>query len=93
MAIPQSVPLGHMGIDFGTGYSPVGIPELEMGYLMKFFIALDWRSFQSNAEFQKAFRPFAEALLDEIEIPEEERILPRLTTAAEEMKHCLLLKY
>ena len=69
------------------------IPELEMGYLMKFFIALDWRSFQYNAEFLKAFRPFAEALLDEIEIPEEERILPRLTTAAEEMKHCLLLKY
>ena len=25
------------------------IPELEMGYLMKFFIALDWRSLQSNA--------------------------------------------
>ena len=62
-------------------------------YLMKFFVALDWRSIQSNDEFQKAFRPFADALLDEIEIPEEERILPCLKTAADEMKHNLLLKY
>lgn len=62
-------------------------------YLMKFFIALDWRSIQSNDEFQKAFRPFADALLDEIEIPEEERFLPCLKTASDEMKHNLLLKY
>ena len=41
-------------------------------------------------EFQKAFRPFADALLDEIEIPEEERILPCLKTEADEMKHNLL---
>ncbi len=47
----------------------------------------------SNEEFQNAFRPFADALLDEIEIPEEERILPSLKTAADEMKHNLLLKY
>jgi len=62
-------------------------------YLMRFFVALDWRSIQSNDEFQKAFRPFADALLDEIEIPENERILPCLRTAADEMKHNLLLKY
>lgn len=62
-------------------------------YLMKFFIALDWRSIQSNDEFQKAFRPFADALLDEIEIPEEERFLPCLKTESDEMKHNLLLKY
>ena len=61
--------------------------------MMKFFIALDWRSIQSNDEFQKAFRPFADALLDEIEIPEEERFLPCLKTASDEMKHNLLLKY
>ena len=60
---------------------------------MKFFVALDWRSIQSNDEFQQAFRLFADALLDEIEIPEEERILPILKTAADEMKHNLLLKY
>lgn len=69
------------------------IPAIHKDYLMKFFVALDWRSIQSNDEFQKAFRPFADALLDEIEIPEEERILPSLQTAADEMKHSLLLKY
>lgn len=69
------------------------IPAIHKDYLMIFFVALNWRSIQSNDEFQKAFRPFADALLDEIEIPEEERILPSLKTAADEMKHNLLLKY
>lgn len=69
------------------------ITAIHKEYLMKFFVALDWRSIQSNDEFQKAFRPFADALLDEIEIPEDERILPCLRTAADEMKHNLLLKY
>ncbi len=69
------------------------ITAIHKDYLMKFFVALDWRSIQSNNEFQKAFRPFADALLDEIEIPEEERFLPCLKTAADEMKHNLLLKY
>ena len=31
--------------------------------------------------------------LGELEIPEEERVLPSLTTAAEEMRHNLLLQY
>lgn len=69
------------------------ITAIHKDYLMKFFVALDWRSIQSNDEFQKAFRTFADALLDEIEIPEEERILPCLKTAADEIKHNLLLKY
>lgn len=69
------------------------IKAIHKDYLMKFFVALDWRSILSNEEFQNAFRPFADALLDEIEIPEEERILPSLKTAADEMKHNLLLKY
>lgn len=69
------------------------IKAIYKDYLMKFFVALDWRSILSNEEFQNAFRPFADALLDEIEIPEEERILPSLRTAADEMKHNLLLKY
>lgn len=69
------------------------IPAIHKDYLMRFFVALDWRSIQSNDEFQKSFRPFADALLDEIEIREEERILPCLRTAADEMKHNLLLKY
>ena len=69
------------------------IVAIHKDFLMKFFVALDWRSIQSNIEFQKAFRPFADALLDEIEIPEEERILPCLRSAADEMKHNLLLKY
>lgn len=62
-------------------------------YLMRFFVALDWRSILSNDEFQKAFRLFADALLNEIEIPEEDRTLPCLKTASDEMKHNLLLKY
>lgn len=69
------------------------ITAIHKDYLMRFFVALDWRSIQSNDEFQKAFRPFADALLDKIEIPEEDRILPCLRTAADEMKHYLLLKY
>lgn len=69
------------------------IAAIHKDYLMRFFVALDWRSIQSNDEFQKAFRPFADVLLDEIEIPEEERILPCLRTAADEMKHSLLLKF
>ena len=68
------------------------ITTIHKDYLMKFFVALDWRSIQSNDEFQKAFRPFAEAWLDKIEIPEEERILPSLKTAADEVRHNLLLQ-
>lgn len=56
-------------------------------------MALDWRSILSNDEFQKVYCPFTEALLNEIEIPEEDRVLPCLKTASDEMKHNLLLKY
>lgn len=69
------------------------IVAIHKDFLMKFFVALDWRSIQSNNEFQKVFQLFANALLDEIEIPEEDRIIPCLRTAADEMKHNLLLKY
>lgn len=62
-------------------------------YLMKFFVALDWRSIQSNDEFQKAYRPFTESILGQLDIPEEDRVLPRLKTVSDEMKHNLLLKY
>lgn len=56
-------------------------------------MALDWRSILSNDEFQKAYCLFTEALLNEIEILEEDRILPCLKTASDETKHNLLLKY
>lgn len=69
------------------------IVAIHKDFLMKFFVALDWRSIQSNNEFQKVFQLFANALIDKIEIPEEDRILPCLRTAADEMKHNLLLKY
>ena len=69
------------------------ITAIHKDYLMKFFVALDWRSIQSNDEFQKVFRLLADALFDEIEIPEEDRTLPCLRTVADEMKHNLLLKY
>lgn len=60
-------------------------------YLMKFFVALDWRSIKSNDMFQKALR-LEEKLLDK-EIPKEKRILLRLKTAMDEIKHSLLLEY
>ena len=62
---------------------------------MKFFTALDWRGFSSNAQFEDATTWLCNDImpLGELEIPEEERVLPSLTTAAEEMRHNLLLQY
>lgn len=62
-------------------------------YLMKFFTALDWRGFRSNPNFEETYRALTSGLLDNIEIPEKERILPSLKTAYDEIRHYLLLKY
>lgn len=62
-------------------------------YLMKFYVALDWRSFQSNDAFQKVFQDFSGGLLKEIDIPKEKRFFPFLKTAEDETIHLLLLKY
>ena len=76
--------------------SPDGIiPDTNKEYLMKFYTALDWRSIKSNIQFNVAWEWLCKEVLrlDEIDIPEEERELPMLDNAAEEMKHNLLLKY
>lgn len=69
------------------------IPEFDKEYLMKFFTALDWRGFRSNHHFEETYRTLTSGLLDELEIPEDKRILPSLKTAADEMRHDLLLHY
>lgn len=71
------------------------IPEFHKEYLMKFYTALDWRSIKSNIQFDETWEWLCNEVLqlNEIEIPEEERELPMLENAAEEMRHNLLLKF
>lgn len=71
------------------------IPDTHKEYLMKFYTALDWRSIKSNIQFNDAWEWLCKEVLhlDEIDVPEEERGLPILDNAAEEMKHYLLLKF
>ena len=71
------------------------IPAFDREYIMKFFTALDWRGFTSNAQFESALSWLCHDImrLGDIDIPEEDRILPSLKTAEEEMRHDLLLQY
>lgn len=68
------------------------IDAIHKEYLMEFFVALDWRSFQSNCEFQKVVLD-STTILRKIEIPKEDRRLPMLDNASEEIRYYLLLKY
>jgi len=71
------------------------IPEFDRTYIMKFFTALDWRGFNSNAQFEETLSWLCNDIfsLGQLTIPEEERVLPSLKTAADEMRHNVLLKY
>lgn len=71
------------------------IPDTHKEYLMKFYTALDWRSIKSNLQFNDAWEWLCKEVfrLDEIDIPKEERELPMLENAAEEIKHNLLLNF
>lgn len=69
------------------------IPMFDKEYLMKFFTALDWRGFRSNKQFEETYKTLTCDLFDDLEIPEDERILPSLKTAADEMRHNLLLQF
>jgi len=75
--------------------SKLSVPAFDFEFLMKFFTALDWRGFCSNEQFESTFAALCNDTLslDEIEIPENDRVLPSLKTASDEMKHYLLLKY
>ena len=71
------------------------IPAFDREYIMKFFTALDWRGFTSNAQFERTLSWLCHDImkLGDIDIPEEDRILPSLKTAEDEMRHNLLLQY
>ena len=71
------------------------IPAFDHEYIMKFFTALDWRGFTSNAQFESTLSWLCHDVLKlgDIDIPEEDRLLPSLKTAEEEMRHYLLLQY
>ncbi|WP_342440937.1 DUF4238 domain-containing protein [Lysinibacillus sp. FSL K6-0075] len=69
------------------------IAMFDREYLMKFFIALDWRGFSSNQFFEKMYKNLTSNLLGNIEIPLNERILPSLETALDEIRHFLLLNF
>ena len=68
------------------------ITAFEREFLMLFFTALDWRGFTSNEIFESTYKKIAD-LLPNDEIPVAERILPSIKTAADEMRHYLLLKW
>ena len=71
------------------------VDAFDKEYLMKFFVALDWRGFKSNDQFENAVSWLCTEVLPlgEVDIPEDERLLPSLPTAADEMRHNLLLQY
>lgn len=71
------------------------IDAFDREYIMKFFTALDWRGFISNVQFENAVSWLCHDMLPlgDIDIPEENRVLPSLKTAEEEMRHYLLLQY
>ncbi|WP_303837242.1 DUF4238 domain-containing protein [Ruminococcus flavefaciens] len=68
------------------------VTAFEREYLTLFYTALDWRGFTTNCVFESEFKKIMDLFTD-VEIPENERILPSLKTAAEEMRHYLLLKW
>lgn len=69
------------------------IPSFNKEYLMKFFVAINWRGFQSNKQFEEVLQNITKDTLDKIIIPFRERELPCLETAADEIRHEILLKY
>jgi hypothetical protein len=69
------------------------IPSFNKSYLINFYVALNWRGFQSNKQFEEIFELLTKDLFKQINIPFEERELPCLETAADEIRHELLLKF
>lgn len=70
------------------------IPEFDKEFLMKFFIAMDWRSTASEPIFKENFKWLCSDVLSlkEVAIPEDERELPFFKTMYDYFEHCLLLK-
>lgn len=73
--------------------STISIPEFDKDYLMRFFTALDWRGFSSNQLFEETYQSIVNGVLDNTQIPRNERVLPSLGTAEDEIRHALLLQF
>lgn len=84
--------VGKINSILHTNCTPT-VQAFDKEYLMKFFTALDWRGFNSNQQFEEVYQSLTQGILTDIDIPENERILPFLKTASEEMRHYLLLQY
>ena len=71
------------------------IPGFYKEYLMKIYIALDWRSIKSNSVFNEVWEYFCKELLslDKINIPNNNRELLMLDNASKEIRHYMLLKF
>lgn len=70
------------------------IDSFQKGYLTKFMVSLDWRSFCKNDMFKSTFNEINSIIhLDNIVIPEDERELPMFETAYDYMQHCVLLQF
>lgn len=81
-------------IEAAVLHAPDGSNSMfDQEYLMKFFTALDWRGFKSNHSFEEMYKTLTCGLLDDLEIPVDERILPSIKTAADEIRHNLLLQF
>lgn len=78
---------------FVQNHGTCAAPEFDKEYLTKFYVALDWRGFCANQQFEEMFHRLACKLLSDNEIPEERRTLPFLKTPSDEIRHYLLLKY
>lgn len=70
------------------------IAEFDKEFLMKFFIAIDWRSTASEPLFQEKIQWLCSDVLalEKVETPEDERELPFFETMYDYYEHCLLLK-
>lgn len=71
------------------------VPSFKKEFLMRFYTALNWRSIKSNFIFDDAIKKLCDEimLLNEIDIPVDERYIDILDNATDEIRHCMLLKF
>jgi len=78
-------------IENAVNYCESGsIPAFDQDYLMRFYTALDWRGFSSSKYFEDTIN-LSRAHLDDVEIPESDRLFPWLKTGWDETRHNFLL--
>lgn len=82
-------------IEYKVADADKRIPAFYFGYLMRFFISLDWRSITLNSDFNNMVNCLLNDTLDMdmVNIPEEENTLHLFENMTDYMKHCLLLNY